>query len=131
MILREFRLEFSCFLQTIKLQKPFQKGSFLRRLGVFVRSCLIVYHIDNLNSYIMKKAKAHLKTTQTGRPAGSTIYNQEQFIRKAQAAYARSLKRGKQPSQEVIAEKLGISRATFCRYLQKYTSWSDIRRDVQ
>ena len=79
----------------------------------------------------MKKVKAPLKTIQTGRPSGSTIYNQEEFIKKVKAAYERSLKRGKQPSQEVIAEKLGISRATFCRYLQMYISWSDIRQDIQ
>jgi hypothetical protein len=80
----------------------------------------------------MKKTKTPApKDIQTGRPAGSTIYGKDEFIKKAKAAYARALKRGKRPSQGVIAGKLGISRATFCRYLQKYIAWSEIREDAR
>jgi DNA invertase Pin-like site-specific DNA recombinase len=77
----------------------------------------------------MKKRETPLNEIQTGRPAGSTIYDRKEFIKKAKAAYARALKRGKPPSREVIARKLGISRATLYRYLQKYVSWSEIRED--
>ena len=79
----------------------------------------------------MKTAKATTKRTVTGRPQGSTIYEKDEFIKKAKAAYKGFLKRRKNPNQEDIARKLGISRATFYRYLAKYTSWTDIRNDAQ
>ena len=79
----------------------------------------------------MKTAKATTKPSETGRPLGSTIYEKDEFIKKAKAAYKGFLKRGKNPNQEAIAVKLGISRATFYRYLAKYTSWSDIRNAAQ
>ncbi len=79
----------------------------------------------------MKTAKATTKPSQTGRPLGSTIYEKDEFIKKAKAAYKGFLKRNKNPSIKDIAGKLGISRATFYRYLAKYTSWSDIRNNVQ
>jgi predicted DNA-binding protein (UPF0251 family) len=79
----------------------------------------------------MKKAKTINQPAATGRPLGSTIYEKDEFIKKAKAAYKGFLKRNKNPSQKDVAEKLGISRATFCRYLVKYTSWTDIRSDVQ
>ena len=79
----------------------------------------------------MKKAKTTNKPSGTGRPLGSTIYEKDEFIKKAKAAYKGFLKRSKRPSQEDIAGKLGISRATFCRYLVKYTSWSNIYNDAQ
>ena len=77
----------------------------------------------------MKKTETPLDDIQAGRPAGSTIYSGDQFIKKAKAAYASLLKRGKRPSREDVARKLGVSRATFYRYLQKYSSWSDIGGD--
>jgi hypothetical protein len=62
----------------------------------------------------MKKAKTLINKAVTGRPAGSTIYEKDEFIKKAKAAYTRLLlKRSKHPSREEIAGKLGISRATF------------------
>ena len=79
----------------------------------------------------MKNAKTTNKPADTGRPIGSTIYEKDEFIKKAKAAYKGFLKRSKNPSQEDIAGKLGISRATFCRYLVKYTSWTDIRNGAQ
>jgi DNA invertase Pin-like site-specific DNA recombinase len=79
----------------------------------------------------MKTAKTTNKPLGTGRPLGSTIYGKDQFIKKAQTAYKAFLKRGKNPSQEAVAAKLGISRATFYRYLAKYTSWSDIGNGAQ
>ena len=79
----------------------------------------------------MKKTKTTTKPFVTGRPLGSTLYEKDQFIKKAKTAYKGFLKRGKHPSQEGIAAKLGISRATFCRYLVKYSSWTDIRNDAQ
>ena len=79
----------------------------------------------------MKKAKTTTKPSETGRPLGSTIYGKDEFIKKARTAYKGFLKRNKKPSQEDIAGKLGISRATFCRYLGKYTSWTDIGNDVR
>ena len=78
----------------------------------------------------MKTAKTTNKS-ETGRPLGSTIYAKDEFIKKAKAAYKGFLKRSKNPSQTDIAGKLGISRATFCRYLVKYTSWTDIRNAAQ
>ena len=78
----------------------------------------------------MKKTETPLDDIQTGRPAGSTIYSEDQFIKKAKAAYASLLKRGgKRPSRQDVARKLGVSRATIYRYLQKYSSWSDISGD--
>ena len=77
----------------------------------------------------MKKPKTINKPPGTGRPLGSTIYEKDEFIKKAKATYKGFLKRRKRPNQEDIARKLGISRATFCRYLVKYSSWSDIRSD--
>lgn len=79
----------------------------------------------------MKKTKTTNTASVTGRPLGSTIYEKDEFIKKAKAAYKRFLKRSKHPSQKEIAGKLGISRATFCRYLVKYTSWNDIRKEAQ
>ncbi len=79
----------------------------------------------------MKTAKTTKQSVVTGRPLGSTIYGKDEFIKKAKTAYKGFLKRGKNPTQEAIAGKLGISRATFYRYLAKYTSWSDIRNNVQ
>ena len=79
----------------------------------------------------MKNAKTIRNPLETGRPLGSTIYEKDEFIKKAKAAYKAFLKRGKHPSQEKIAGKLGISRATFCRYLVKYTSWTDIHNEAQ
>jgi DNA invertase Pin-like site-specific DNA recombinase len=79
----------------------------------------------------MKTAKAITKPSGTGRPIGSTIYKKDEFIKKAKAAYKGFLKRSKSASQKDIAGKLGISRATFCRYLAKYTSWTDIRNAAQ
>lgn len=79
----------------------------------------------------MKIAKTTNKPSETGRPIGSTIYEKDEFIKKAKAAYKGFLKRSKKPSQKDVAGKLGISRATFCRYLAKYTSWTDIRDSAQ
>ena len=79
----------------------------------------------------MKTAKATTKPSDTGRPLGSTIYEKDEFIKKAKAAYKGFLKRGKNPSPKDIAGKLGISRATFYRYLAKYTSWIDIQNEAQ
>lgn len=79
----------------------------------------------------MKTAKATTKPSGTGRPLDSTIYEKDEFIKKAKAAYKGFLKRGKKPTREDIAGKLGISRATLYRYLAKYTSWSEIRNDAQ
>lgn len=79
----------------------------------------------------MKTAKTIIEPTTTGRPPDSTIYEKEKFIKKAVAAYKGFLKRRKKPNQEDIAAKLGISRATFCRYLVKYQSWADIRDAAQ
>ena len=79
----------------------------------------------------MKTAKASTKPSGTGRPLGSTIYEKDEFIKKAKTAYKAFLKRNKNPSQTDIAAKLGISRSTFYRYLTKYTSWTDIGKDAQ
>jgi DNA-binding MurR/RpiR family transcriptional regulator len=79
----------------------------------------------------MKNTKTTNNPSGTGRPIGSTIYEKDEFIKKAKAAYKGFLKRSKHPSQKDIAGKLGISRATFCRYLVKYTSWSEIRNRAQ
>ncbi len=79
----------------------------------------------------MKKAKTTNKPSKTGRPLGSTIYKQDEFNKKAKAAYKGFLKRNKKPSQTDIAAKLGISRATFCRYLVKYTSWNNLQNAGQ
>ena len=79
----------------------------------------------------MKKPKTTNKPSGTGRPLGSTIYEKDEFIKKAKTAYKGFFKRSKRPNQEDIARKLGISRATFCRYLVKYTSWTDIRNGAQ
>jgi hypothetical protein len=64
----------------------------------------------------MKPAKTTNNPPATGRPLGSTIYEKDKFIKKAKTAYKAFLKRGKNPSQEAIAGKLGISRSTFHRY---------------
>ena len=79
----------------------------------------------------MRTAKETTKPSGTGRPLGSTIYEKDEFIKKAKTAYKAFLKRNKNPSQTDIAAKLGISRATFYRYLAKYTSWTDIGKDAQ
>jgi DNA invertase Pin-like site-specific DNA recombinase len=80
----------------------------------------------------MKTAETTYKPIETGRPPGSTIYKKDEFIKKAKAAYKTFLKRGKNPSQTDIAKKLGIGRATLCRYLVQYsTSWNDIHNEAQ
>ena len=53
----------------------------------------------------MKTAKTTNNPVETGRPIGSTIYEKDEFIKKAKAAYKGFLKRNKNPSQTDMAGK--------------------------
>jgi len=78
-----------------------------------------------------RKVKISKKKTKTGRPVGSTIFTKDDFIDRAQSAYEDALRNNRHLSQEDVATILSISRATFCRYLKKYSSWEEIKGDAQ
>ena len=78
-----------------------------------------------------KSAKSSKKKTKMGRPIGSTKFEKDDFIEIAIDAYKHALKYYKHPTQKEVASELRISRATFCRYLNKYISWNDIKGSAQ
>jgi hypothetical protein len=73
------------------------------------------------------------ENSRLGRPVGSTIFTSDSFLEHAIKAYRKraSKKNDNRPTQDEVAQSLGIGRATFNRYFNSFgISWAQIRRDA-
>lgn len=64
-----------------------------------------------------------------GRPEGSTVLTKGDFWKYSVEAYRYlSLKFDKRPTQDAVASRIGVARATFNNYQKRYgITWSQIR----
>ena len=67
--------------------------------------------------------------TKKGRPFDSGKFDEESFTELVERAYADLSYHYKHTTKKDISSHLGITRATLCRYLNKYISWREVRNN--